>query len=259
MIATNTPTFLDYINSLTGGTIVILECPRCHNSFTRMKNIIQSKLGPHNNEKTIYCSYNCAMLAQITKQKVNCLQCKVVFEKLLNQIKKSPNHFCSKSCAAKYNNTHKIKGNRRSKLEIWLENQLTILFPQLKIVYNQKEIINAELDIYIPSLALAFELNGIFHYEPIYGQDKLASIKTNDDRRFQACLEKKIELVIIDTSGQKYFKEKTSQKYLDIIKQIIDTKLERPVGAAPTTSTLAKSHSTAELRPLKQANFYGAE
>lgn len=110
-----------------------------------------------------------------------------------------------------------------------------VSFPNLDTKYNQKDAINSELDIYVPSLNLAFELNGIFHYEPIYGKDKLTSTKNNDGRKFQACLEKKIELVIIDTSGQKYFKEKTSQKYLDIIEQIINQKLEQGKGVEPLT------------------------
>ena len=38
------------------------------------------------------------------------------------------------------------------------------------------EAINSELDVYVPSLNLAFELNGIFHYEPIYGEKKLNQI-----------------------------------------------------------------------------------
>ena len=86
-------------------------------------------------------------------------------------------------------------------------------------------MIDAELDIYIPSLNLAFELNGIFHYEPIFGEKKLNSTKNNDKRKFQACLEKNIELCIIDTSTQKYFKENTSNIYLDIILKITDNKL----------------------------------
>jgi len=70
-------------------------------------------------------------------------------------------------------------------------------------------------------LKLAFELNGIFHYEPIYGPKKLSSIQNNDHRKFQACAEAGISLCIIDTSGQTYFKESTSQKYLDIIISIV--------------------------------------
>ena len=66
---------------------------------------------------------------------------------------------------------------------------------------------------------------GIFHYEPIYGGDKLNQTQNNDERKFQACLEQEIKLCIIDTSQQKYFKEKTSQKYLNIMNEIIQTHL----------------------------------
>lgn len=225
MIASNTPTFFDYIRPYKSRGNIDLKCPRCKSTFIRTKNVIQSKLGPHNNEEKIFCSRACSNTAKTTSQIVNCLQCNKSFAKKLNQVTKSPNHFCSRVCAGKYNAAHKTKGNRRSKLEIWLENQLNKLFPSLAIIYNQRDAINAELDIYVPSLKIAFELNGIFHYEPIYGQDKLASIKTNDSRRFQACLEKNIELVIIDTSKEKYFKEITSKKYLDIIEKLIAIKL----------------------------------
>lgn len=99
------------------------------------------------------------------------------------------------------------------------------LYPNLLIYFNKKDAINSELDIYIPSLKLAFELNGIFHYEPIYGFNKLNQIQNNDSRKFQACLEQKIELCLIDSSKQKYFTEKSSQQYLDIITTIINSKL----------------------------------
>jgi len=91
--------------------------------------------------------------------------------------------------------------------------------------FNCKDTINSELDIYIPSLKLAFELNGIYHYEPIHGQKKLDQIKNNDHRKFQACLEKEIEFCIIDSSSLKYFKPINAQKYLEIICNIIDKNL----------------------------------
>ena len=98
-------------------------------------------------------------------------------------------------------------------------------YPNLELHFNRKDTINAELDIYIPHLKLAFELNGIFHYEPIYGEKKLQSTQTNDKRKFQACLEQNIELCIIDVSKEKYFKEHISKKYLDIITTIVKSKL----------------------------------
>lgn len=157
----------------------------------------------------------------LTVKEFNCKVCDKLFT---GYIKKNP-RFCGSSCAAIYNNSHKTKGYRRSKLEKYLENKLINEYPDIKFIFNSKKAINSELDIYIPKLKLAFELNGIFHYEPIYGKETLSKIINNDNRKFQACLENNIELCIIDTSKQKYFKESTSIVYLDIIKNIIDKKI----------------------------------
>jgi hypothetical protein len=130
-----------------------------------------------------------------------------------------------------------MHGIRRSKLEQWLEQALTAHYPNLQFVFNGKETINSELDIYIPELKLAVELNGIFHYEPIYGPEKLASIQNNDNRKFQACLERGIELAIIDSSVMKRFSVKNAQQFLDIIRKIIANKLVAFHGFEPSTLT----------------------
>jgi hypothetical protein len=171
-----------------------------------------------------FCSIKCYNTYQTVKVIVACEQCGATFERIQSQVDKSKHHYCSKSCAATYNNIHKTTGNRRSKLEIYLEETLQTIYPELEIHYNRKDAINSELDIYIPSLRLAFELNGIFHYEPIYGMDKLSQIQNNDTRKFQACLEYGIEMCTIDTSGDKYFKVDKAVKYLNIITSIIKQK-----------------------------------
>lgn len=153
---------------------------------------------------------------------LNCTQCGKSFIKLYCQYIRSKNHFCSRSCSVTYNNTHKTKGNRRSKLEIWLELKLKEKYSNLEILFNDKTAINSELDIYIPSLQLAFEINGIFHYEPIYGQDKLDKIQVNDNNKFMLCHQNNISLCIIDTSSLKHFKEHNAMKFLNIITDIID-------------------------------------
>jgi len=198
------------------------KCEYCTNTFHKPKKEIVYEL--KNNRGAIrFCSIRCCNHnSKGIKQLVLCDQCNTQFEKHTSQIKKSKNNFCSRSCSVTYNNKHKTTGNRRSKLEIWLEEQLTTLYPNLIIDYNKKDAIGSELDIYIPSLNLAFELNGIFHYEPIYGLDKLNQIQNNDNNKFQYCLKYGISLCIIDTSDQKYFKKITSKKYLDIIIDIIN-------------------------------------
>ena len=201
-------------------------CYCCGNTFNKSKHIIQMALNPNSQKKNMYCSRKCQFLSQVTKKNVTCLNCGKDFLKKLSDVKKTKHHFCSQSCAATYNNTHKKHGTRKSKLEVWLETKLTEAYPDLDIHFNRKDAINSELDIYFPSLKLGFELNGIYHYEPIHGDDKLQKIQNNDDRKFQACLEHGIELCIIDSSQQKYFKEKTSQKYLNIINGIINLRLK---------------------------------
>jgi hypothetical protein len=202
------------------------ECYVCGNTFYKRKRVIK-RVGTNSPHAGKYCSNKCQSIDKNRKIDCECTNCGKSFKKTAFEIKKSKsgNHFCSRSCAASYNNRHKSTGTRRSKLEVWLEEQLIVKYPDLDFSFNQKDVIGSELDIYISSLNLAFELNGIFHYEPIYGEDKLQQIQENDSNKFQLCQKHNISLCVIDTSGQNYFKVKSSKKYLDIICQIIDTNL----------------------------------
>jgi hypothetical protein len=207
--------------------LIEFMCDECSVTFYRKKRTLAR--GTVDKEaKTQFCCRECNSKFDFKKtfSLVECKNCNTKFYKANIQILKTVNNFCCKSCAGTYNSLHRKRGTRRSKLEIWLEEKLPIIYPNLVFEFNQKHRINSELDIYIPSLKLAFELNGIFHYEPIYGEKKFNQIINNDHRKFQACLEHDIELCIIDSSKEKYFKESNSYKYLDIIKNIIDLKLK---------------------------------
>lgn len=78
------------------------------------------------------------------------------------------------------------------------------------------------MDFYFPTLRLAIELNGIFHYEPIYGEDKLEKIQSNDSQKAIRCNEKGIELCIIDSSTCKYLNNSAKDKYWHIVRTIIE-------------------------------------
>lgn len=201
------------------------KCVKCSNTFYKQKRVINRTTTNYNRNTGDFCSRECKRKSEGGFESVACANCGKIITKHSSAIKKSKtgNHFCSKSCAVSYNNTHKTTGNRRSKLEMYIENYLRSAHPDIEMLFNDKQTINSELDIYLPKLNLAFELSGIFHYEPIYGKEKLAQIQNNDNRKFQACLENDIELCIIDTSELKYFKEKNAVKYLNIILQIIYT------------------------------------
>lgn len=197
---------------------VHLVCPICQKQFTRFKSRLRTN--------QTCCSVSCGqkLRNQGHHLTLQCSECGTEFQRMKAHTK-SKNIFCSQQCQGKHtarNRDHrKTKCHRRSKLELWIQMQLSQLYPQLNILYNDKFTINSELDIYIPSRKLAFELNGIYHYEPIHGKDKLHQIQNNDNRKFQACLENNIELCIIDTSSFRSFANGNANKYLDIITNII--------------------------------------
>jgi len=205
-------------------------CGECKKSFLKKKDYAYTLFaGRPSISKNFFCSKECSSKfiygENCLKKSVECNYCRTVFLKKQSEINKSKNNFCSSSCAGTYSNTHKTKGLRVSKLELYIQNKLKEKYPTIEILFNNKTVILSELDIYIPSLKIAFELNGIFHYEPIFGEKRLNQTKNNDSNKFQKCISSGISLCVIDTSSQKYFKEASSIKFLDIITKIIDEAL----------------------------------
>jgi hypothetical protein len=202
-------------------------CQECNSKFSLPQKFIKDKI-KRNGIGPQFCSPKCWYEYKREELELSCAEClnPVIRKKSHLRKSKSGNVFCSRSCSASYNNKNKKNGTRRSKMEIWVEDELRKEY-DIEIIFNGKEDIGSELDIYIPSLKIAFEMNGIFHYEPIFGNDKFEKIQNNDNRKYQACLDRKIELCIIDTSGSKNFKPERDIKYLNIIRNIIDMKIEQ--------------------------------
>ena len=200
------------------------QCYTCDKVFLKEKKEIvrQQK---NNKDYIKYCSIECLNNRLSNKLLVECVNCGLNFYKKKCEVKKNKNNFCGSSCSATFNNKKKEFGIRRSKLELFIENNLTSIYPNIHMLFNDKTTIGSELDIFIPSLNIAFELNGIFHYEPIYGVDKYERIVENDKSKSKLCHEHMIDLCIINTSGQKVFTEKSSKKYLGIITEVIDSRI----------------------------------
>lgn len=213
-------------NNLKGHEKVELSCSICKTHyFKTKKNVLQHNT--RQKDSNLFCSNTCkgVFKTNLKTIKTRCEQCDKQTVKKKNQYEKFKHSFCSSSCSATFNNTNKKYGTRRSKLEVYLEEQLTTLYPTLEILYSNKETIGSELDIYIPSLKLAFEIQGIFHYEPIFGQEKLDQIQKNDLLKVMKCREKDIELISINCSKQKNVTTETNQPFLKLIISIIDNSL----------------------------------
>ena len=196
-----------------GNDFLLCKCEYCKNNFF----IEKFKLFRIKDRVRRFCSLKCAGKYKDVKIDLFCKNCNFSFRKRPKEIDGYKNNFCSQSCSTTFNNKNKIIGYRRSKLEAFIENELTKSFPSLEIHFNKKNTISCELDIYIPSIKLAFELNGIFHYKPIYGVEKLEKVKNNDIEKINKCSKLGIKLHIIDVSKQGHFNRTNSIQYLNFI------------------------------------------
>lgn len=133
--------------------------------------------------------------------------------------------YCSGTC--RNNALNKYKNGSKSKAEKVLCEKIKLNFPQWNILENNRTILDGlELDIYIPHLKLAIEWNGIFHLEPIRGQEVLQKIINKDNRKQELCKEKGISLLVIsDRTSHKKFIEETTNKLIEKLKLIENAEL----------------------------------
>ena len=118
---------------------------------------------------------------------------------------------------------------KRSKLEKYTQRIIRSTYPRLKVLYNTRSIISPlELDIYIPSLRLAFEINGPVHHSPIYGTSVLASVQHKDTKKLDECSQANIDLIQVDTSKLTgAFSEDAAWPFVALIINTIDAYLQR--------------------------------
>jgi very-short-patch-repair endonuclease len=175
-----------------------------------------------------FCSIQCRYSFQEKGREFLCAWCSKSINKTPAQIRKTKNNvFCSKSCGARFNNRNKQTGTRRSKLECYLEHELRLNFPFLNFSCNTNEPIGSELDFYFPELKLAIELNGILHYQPIYGSVKLNRIQSIDKIKSNKCAKAEIKLCIIDVSKETHLTQKIKEKNWKIVKELVTSHLKR--------------------------------
>lgn len=201
-------------------------CEQCKSDF--VVRLTETKRKPRAKDNSNYgrfCSNQCACKFKEKRTFTSCTNCGLEFTIKTCRIR--DRNFCCKSCAATYNNTHKTHGTRRSKLESYLEQQLRSEFPNLEIIFNGKDAIGSELDFYFPQLRLAIELNGIFHYEPIYGTDKLERIQANDQQKSLRCAAAGIEFCTIDVSIVNNVTNAVKERYWTIVRSLVVPLLER--------------------------------
>lgn len=103
----------------------------------------------------------------------------------------------------------------REMLEIHFNKKFPSVRPDfLKSQFSNK---NLEIDMYNEELKIAFEYNGIQHYEPIYGEKRLNKSIRNDNEKMRLCKENGISLIVIkyvenESKNKKLFLEEIAEK-----------------------------------------------
>ncbi|MDQ3712500.1 MAG: hypothetical protein M3388_09805 [Acidobacteriota bacterium] len=203
----------------------IVDCQNCSKQTAKLNYRYNEAI---RNGWNFFCSRKCRYAYQGKGIELFCAWCSEFIKKTPAQIRQTKtNVFCSKSCAAYYNNRHKHTGTRRSKLECYLEQQLKLNFPALDFSCNANKPIGLELDFYFPELLLAIELNGILHYQPIYGSEKLNRIQELDKLKADRCAQAEIRLCVIDNSNEPHFTQKVREKNWEIVKELVTSEKKR--------------------------------
>ena len=219
------------LNQSKRGDVFNFACNFCGKEVTRSRMRLRQII--LRNQQAVCCSLRCT--TQLNKQRAGfvivekiCCNCKNTFKRVnANKNKPTYDRFCSQSCSASFNNRHKRYGTRRSKLEAYIENQIRVEYPCIKLECNSKTAIQSELDFYFPELHFAIEMNGIFHYEPIYGTAKLEQIQDNDQQKFRACHHAGIELCVINASGCKRNTQAYFDRYWEVARSILDQVIQK--------------------------------
>ena len=174
-----------------------------------------------------YCGKECGSVVKKRHKKagiiINCKNCNKLVREVPSIFKKQGRKFCGRQCANNYNmnNCREV-----SKLETFMQEALIARYPDLSFSFNDRKVIRYELDVYIMSLGLAFEINGPCHYRNIYGENFLKAKQKNDEIKLRICPDFGIDLKIIDSSKQPNANLENSQPYISQVYEAIDKKIE---------------------------------
>lgn len=126
----------------------------------------------------------------------------------------------------------KVKKGGQSVAEVLLFRLLQVLYPSVEIVRNRRpdDLRSAknrplELDIYIPELKLAIEVQGEQHFKDLYGSS--ADLKANDQRKKELCKERSIKLAWVNwlTLTNELFRQTEAVK-IDHVRSVFGRFLE---------------------------------
>lgn len=213
-----------------------VECMHCHTIFYKKPSNIR-RCPNHFCSTKCHKKYYNKLLDHGQEIDLECKWCGVTFIRNKSLAKRQKVHLCSYKCSSHYKESVSRKGKNRSKFELYTEERLIKDYPYLSFKFNDKTMIGRELDIFIETLDIAFEINGPYHYKPIKGFPALNKTICNDIRKICDCERNGISLHILDISNMRGATNSVFDEYYKDIKQIIDTALTN----TPIDKTIVRS------------------
>jgi len=148
-------------------------------------------------------------------------QRKETHRKLWNDMSDEQKQLMKQSANEAIRTTSKV-GSKLEKflLEQLIKNNIDVIFHQEQSLVNTK----LQIDLYLPKINVAIEVDGPSHFSPVWGSDTLKKTKTYDNKKQGLILGKGMVLVRI----QQKMDFSVSRSYLifdqllDIVKQITD-------------------------------------
>lgn len=127
----------EILTDLKSSDLICLECYNCGKEFEKQKKYIidEIKFIRGNNK---YCNWKCFNESKSKKIKFNCKHCNKDLLKTPGELKKSKsgNLFCSKSCAASYNNK-KMNDETKKKISETIKNKTEL---EKDVIKNKREL-----------------------------------------------------------------------------------------------------------------------
>lgn len=124
--------------------------------------------------------------------------------------------YCSHSCHMRTKNAAGLTVNT-SAAELRIAEQMRDAFPTICIAVNDRTLLpdGLEIDIHVPALKLAIELNGPIHSRPIFGNRTFAKTQANDRRKARMLKDAGYRLLTVDVRGTEAVTPERRSTYFD--------------------------------------------